>query len=310
MKEVITIRSKNRQNNQSETKHMTHYQVEQETELLQFLLDTFQPQQSRTAIKKMLTREQVHIDGQPITQHNHPLKPGQTIGIMNQKRAKQKTALTEIPILYEDDTLIVIDKPAGILSIAANDPKAETAYKQLTDYVKIQGSKNRIFIVHRLDRDTSGVMLFAKTAEAKELLQANWQKSVSERQYTAAVIGHVAKKKDTIESWLSQNKNMQIYSTPFDNGGKHSVTYYQVIQQNKQYSLLEVHLDTGRKNQIRVHMQSIGHPVVGDSKYGGKSSALKRLGLHATTLAFTHPLTHEKMSFSSKVPNSFFQLTK
>lgn len=291
---------------------MTTYQVEQDAELLAFLLETFQPQQSRSAIKRMLTHKQVYIDGAPVTQHNHPLKKGQTIGIINQKRAKQKTVLrqTNIPVLYEDDAILVIDKPAGMLTIAADDPKADTAYKQLTEYVKVQDRNNRIYIVHRLDRDTSGVMVFAKTPEVKEALQTNWQQSVTDRQYTAVVIGQVAKPQDTITSWLSQNKAMQIYSTPYDNGGKHAVTHYKLIQQNKQYSLLEVDLETGRKNQIRVHMQSIGHPVVGDSKYGGKDNALKRLGLHATTLAFAHPVTQQPLSFTSKVPKAFLNLTK
>jgi 23S rRNA pseudouridine1911/1915/1917 synthase len=165
-------------------------------------------------------------------------------------------------------------------------------------------------VVHRLDKDTSGIMLFAKNEKMKATLQENWKEIVTERMYTALVEGNVKKQSGTITSWLTESKTFKMYSSSFDNGGKQAITHYKKIRGNKNYSLLEVMLETGRKNQIRVHMEEIGHPIVGDKKYGAHGNPLKRVGLHATTLVFKHPVTGKQMKFTSKVPKKFNKLLK
>jgi 23S rRNA pseudouridine1911/1915/1917 synthase len=291
------------------TKGITSYAVEEPTELLPFLLQVMK-NNSRNSVKSILTRGQVNVDGKPVKQHNHPLIPGQVVGVLGNKEAMQKTALVGITILHEDDDIIVIDKEAGLLSMASKDPSEMTAYRQLSSYVKEENRANRIFVVHRLDRDTSGVMLFAKSEDVKEALQKDWKDIVKERIYTALVEGVMKDEEGTISSWLTESKAMKVHSSSYDNGGKHAVTHYKKIRGNKDFTLLEVQLETGRKNQIRVHMEELGHPIAGDKKYGAHSNPLKRLGLHATTLALIHPRTGELVRYSAKVPKVFLLYSK
>ncbi|MEG0475052.1 MAG: RluA family pseudouridine synthase, partial [Carnobacterium sp.] len=265
---------------------------------------------SRNSIKSVLSRGQVIVDGKVITQHNYSLLPGQTVGIVANKVAIKENALVGVSILHEDEDIIVINKEAGMLSMASKNENDLTAYRQLTTYVKEDNQKNRIYIVHRLDRDTSGVMLFAKSEAVKTALQEKWSDVVKERIYTALVEGVVRNEEGTISSWLTENKAMRVFSSPVDNGGKHAVTHYKKIRSNEQFSLLEIQLETGRKNQIRVHMEEMGHPVVGDKKYGSRINPLKRLGLHASTLALVHPRTGEVVRFQAKVPKVFLQNSK
>lgn len=250
------------------------------------------------------------MDGQIITQHNHPLQPGQVIEILSNKANIKKAALTGLSIVHEDEDLIVINKDPGVLSMAGNNTWEPNAYRQLNEYVKADNPKNHIFIVHRLDRDTSGVMMYAKSQEVQQKLQENWHDVVKERTYTAVVEGVVKKDEGTISSWLTENEAMRVYSSPYDDGGKYAVTHYKKIAGNDEYSLLEVELETGRKNQIRVHLQDIGHPIVRDKKYGAKTNPLKRLGLHATTIAFIHPRTDKLVRYTVKPPKSFYRLVK
>lgn len=280
------------------------YIIDDVVELLPFLLETITGK-SRNSVKAILKRGQVSVNGKAITQHNYLLAPGQTVAIQSNQTARKKAVLSSISILHEDDDIIVINKEAGLLSVAAKNPDEDTAYRQVTDYVKEDNRKNRIYIVHRLDRDTSGVMLFAKSEAVKNTLQKSWSTLVEQRVYTALVEGEVKKPADTITSWLTESKSTQVYSSSYDNGGKLAVTNYRKIKSKQNYSLLEVELETGRKNQIRVHMQSIGHPVAGDTKYGAKTNPLKRLGLHATTLSVTHPRTGEVHTYTAKVPGNF-----
>ena len=288
---------------------ISSYKVEEDIHLLPFLLKTLN-NRSRNAVKSILTRGQVSVDGHTITQHNHPLSPGQNVGILSNEASLRLSALTGVTILHEDEAIIVINKDAGVLSMASGHSKDLDAYRQLTDYVKKDKRDNRLFIVHRLDRDTSGVMVYAKTEAAKEKLQKNWHDVAKERTYTALVEGMVADQEGTISSWLKENKALKVYSTPDKSDGKHAVTHYKKLAGNSAYSLLEVELETGRKNQIRVHMQDIGHPVVGDKKYGSTKNPIRRLGLHATTLAFVHPLTEELVCYTVKAPDSFTQQVK
>jgi 23S rRNA pseudouridine1911/1915/1917 synthase len=211
-------------------------------------------------------------------------------------------------ILYEDDDIIVVDKPAGLLTIATAAEKVQTAYFILMNYAR-KGrarSRDRVFIVHRLDRDTSGVLLFAKTPEAKLRLQKGWAET--EKHYLAVVHGRPSKKVDTITSYLAENKARRVYSTRDTKRGRLSSTAYRVLQETKDMTLLDVQLLTGRKNQIRVHLADIGHPVVGDRKYGKAEDVRTRLALHARSISFPHPRSGERLTLEAKVPLSFTKL--
>lgn len=290
-------------------KGMTLHSVQEEIELLPFLLKTLSTR-SRNSVKSILARGQVSVNDKVITQYNHPLKAGQTVGIISNQEAIKKSNLIGIEIIHEDDDLIVINKDAGLLSVAASDPTEMTVYTQLSDYVKMTHPNNRIFVVHRLDRDTSGVMLYAKSEEMKEALQEDWNTRVKERLYTALVEDVVENDQGTVSSWLKENVAMKVYSSPVDNGGKLAITHYRKVLGNSNYTLLEVELETGRKNQIRVHLQDIGHPIVGDKKYGSESNPMKRLGLHATTLVLVHPKTNKLVRYTAPAPNAFLRLVK
>lgn len=280
------------------------FEVNEEAELLPFLLENMK-KNSRNSIKSILTRGQVSVDGRSVTKHNHQLLPGQQVEIIANKAALNESKITGLTIIYEDDAIIVIDKEASLLSMAAKDKNERTAFSEVSAYVKRQDPRQRVFIVHRLDRDTSGVLLFAKSEQVKMTLQDNWDEVVKERIYTALVEGSVRKESGTIKSWLKETRTYKVYSNPTDNGGQLAITHYKKIRSNRQYSLLEVKLETGRKNQIRVHMEEIGHPVVGDKKYGSTVNPIKRLGLHATALTIVHPVTKEIMKFETATPSSF-----
>lgn len=282
---------------------LQEYKVNEEAELLPFLLQAMD-NKSRNSVKSILTRGQVSVNGKMETKHNFTLKPGQTVTISNQKVAGD-SSFTKLEILHEDEDLIVINKGPGLLSMASSKEKEVTAYRQLTEYVKNSHPKNRIFIVHRLDRDTSGVMMFAKNEKSKLKLQESWKEMVKERTYVALVEGVVKKPEGTISSWLKETKTLKMYSNPKPNGGQHAVTHFKVLQANKSFTLLELKLETGRKNQIRVHMEEIGHPIVGDKKYGARVNDIGRLGLHARVLAFVHPTTGETMRFETDMPKVF-----
>ncbi|MGY3766864.1 RluA family pseudouridine synthase [Vagococcus vulneris] len=285
------------------------FHVTESGELLDFLRTNLKGH-SRNSIKSILTRGQVTVNGKSTTKHNFPLEEGQVVSVQTNHNAMKEHSLSGLHILYEDNDLIVIEKDAGILSVATNDGFEPTAIWQLNQYVKQDNSNNRVFIVHRLDRDTSGVMLFAKSEKVKRLLQDNWKDAVMERMYTALVEGDVKKEKGTIKSWLTESKTFKVHSGPERPEAKFAVTHYKKIRSNDSYSLLEVNLETGRKNQIRVHMEDIGHPIAGDKKYGASSNPIKRLGLHATTISFTHPISKKQMIFRSKVPKSFLKMSK
>lgn len=286
------------------------YTVTEPIELLPFLLSVMK-NASRNSVKSTLTRGQVMVDGKMVKQHNHALLPGQVVAIQSNKAAIKETALIGMTIVYEDNAIIVIDKEAGLLSIAAKFAQELTAHRQLINYVKQDNPNNRIYIVHRLDRDTSGVMVFAKTEKIKDAMQENWKDIVKERIYTVLVEGVVTEEKGTIKTWLVESsKAMKVHSSTYDNGGKLAITHYKKIRSNDEFTLLEAQLETGRKNQIRVHLESIGHPVAGDKKYGASTNPIKRLGLHATTLALIHPTSGELVRFHSKVPKVFLMHSK
>lgn len=221
---------------------------------------------------------------------------------------RKKDYLKGIEIIYEDHDILIIDKPPRLLTMASATEKEKTAYHILTDYVRkgCVKSPKRIFIVHRLDRDTSGIVAFAKTEAAKNCLQDQWDQT--EKKYLAVVYGKLAKKSDTITSYLAENAAHIVYSTQNKSIGKLSTTSYQVLKETKDFSLLEINLITGRKNQIRVHLAEIGHPVVGDTKYGPKNNMYKRMALHAHSISFLHPWNGKRMFLETKIPFFFTNL--
>ncbi len=284
----------------------TQLLVSEPGELMKFLIQKM-PNKSRNNIKSLLAHGQVLVDEQVVTQYNHPLQAGQNV-VIDGSRVRNEKQIKGLTILYEDAELIVIDKSAGLLSMASDKEKAQTAYHLLTDYVRKINPRNRIFIVHRLDRDTSGVMLFAKNEAVKHRLQDAWKEIVVERVYVAVVEGRVEKREGTIKSWLKETKTRLMYSSIKAGDGLEAITHYKVRQATTKYALLEVRLETGRKNQIRVHMKDIGHCVIGDKKYGSKANPIGRLGLHAHILTFNHPISGKLMRFESEVPQKFLRL--
>lgn len=279
------------------------FPVTEPSELLIFLLNKLSGQ-GRNSVKSLLAHGQVYVDDRVETKYNYPLKPGQTVTISKEKKA-EAPGLVGLRILHEDDDIIVVHKDAGLLSIATEQETELTAYRQLTAHVRQHNEKNRIFVLHRLDRETSGVMMFAKSERVQQKMQESWSEIVKERSYVALVEGMVKKAQGTISSWLKESSTLKMYSSQRPNDGQHAVTHYKVLKASRAYSLLEVTLETGRKNQIRVHMQDIGHPVVGDKKYGAKTKPINRLGLHARVLAFEHPRTGETMRFETPIPKPF-----
>jgi len=282
--------------------------VEQDTELMKFLLEQL-PAKTRNNIKSLLLHHQVLVDGNAVSLYNHPLRAGQEV-IINWSLVRDDENVKGLKILYEDAYVIVIDKPAGLLSMASDKEKVYTAYHQLTDHVRRDNPDNRIFIVHRLDRDTSGVMLFAKNEEVKHILQDKWKEMVIDRAYIAVVEGKVEKGEGEIRSWLKETKTKLMYTSSHPGDGLEAISHYKVLRSSDAYSLLEIRLATGRKNQIRVHMQELGHSIVGDKKYGAQSNPLGRLGLHAHILSFCHPVSQEIMRFETEVPKKFNRLIK
>ena len=284
----------------------TQFRVTEETELLVFLLAKITGK-SRNDVKALLRDKQIYVDGQPVTQFNHPLKPEQVVEV-KWKKAPEEQKYRGLSIVFEDQYLIVIEKQAGVLSIATEKQKDNTAYSTLSEHVKKQDPRNRIFVVHRLDRETSGLMMFAKSEKIQKLLQESWNATIEERTYLAVVEGYVEKKQDTITSYLVESKALIVYSSKNPDLGQEAITHYEVLRSNKNFSLLKVNLETGRKNQIRVHAKDIGHSVVGDEKYGAKTDPIKRLGLHAWVLAFKHPITKKDLHFETEMPSKFINL--
>lgn len=278
--------------------------VEQADTLLPFLLARVK--KSRNTVKNLLSQKQVQVNGKTVTKFDHPLKPGQTVTLLPPPEYQPPKAPFEF--LYEDDDIIVIDKPAGLLTMANEKEKTRTAYHMVTDYVKECHHGARIFIVHRLDRDTSGVVLFAKNEEMKRALQDNWGENVETRVYLAVVEGRPPEEQGTCRSWLLETVTHLVWSAGPESGGKEAITHYRVLASEGGYSLLQVSLETGRKNQIRVQLADLGCPVAGDKQYGARTSPMGRLGLHAGELAFTDPRTDERRAFTAPIPREFKKL--
>ena len=283
----------------------TTLKATKEAELMQFLMEKMGGM-SRTSVKLMLSRRQVYVNEHIETKYNYTLKEGDTIRIQS-GIAQQELQHPKLKLIYEDDYIAIVDKKEGLLTMATHRESHETtAYSILKNHLKKANPRAELYTVHRLDRETSGVLMFAKTKAIQQALQENWHQVVTKRLYCALVEGCPQHTEDTITSWLTENKkSLRVSSSPTDNGGQKAVTHYKVTKTNGAYSLLEVQLETGRKNQIRVHMAEIGHPVVGDKKYGKGLSSIKRIGLHAQILEFIHPITQKKVRFESPTPKAF-----
>ncbi|WP_029906246.1 RluA family pseudouridine synthase [Prevotella sp. 10(H)] len=281
--------------------------VTQPGELLEFLIEN-QVRKSRSAIKSLLAHKQIKVNGKLVTQFNHALEKGDKVSVMKFDQSRKEKKLKGLKIVFEDDDLFVIDKEAGFLSVSTDKEKLRTIYGVLNEYVKKKNKNERVFVLQRLDREASGLMIFVRSAELQEMFQKNWNNLVKEYVYTAVVNGKPERTNGTITSWLSENKNFVMMSSLNDNGGLKSVTHYKVIKSTGRYSLLDFDLETKRKNQLRIHMQVLGHPVVGDKKYGATNNPIKRLALHVRELALKHPVTGQLLEFKSPIPKAMQQL--
>lgn len=283
------------------------YKVKRESELLTYLIEELKF--SRNNAKGLLSHHLIAIDGAPVSQFNFMIYPGDSLIIS--KNPIKKKEREKLPIIYEDDYIIALNKPFGLLSVASDKEKAITAYRLVMDYVQDKDRKNRIFVVHRLDKETSGVLIFAKSDELKEAFQNSWNDLVSKRGYYAIVEGNLTKKEDTITNYLKMNSlNLMYIASSKDPKAQKCITKYNVLKENKKYSLLDVNIFTGRKNQIRVTLGSLGHFVLGDDKYGEPANPINRLCLHAYELDIKNPLTGKVYKLKAPIPDDFNLLMK
>ena len=283
-----------------------HYVVDREAPLLEWMLSALPG--SKTKIKAVLQGHGIKVDGKQVTQFDFPLKPGMKVSISKSK--KNDTFKSRyVNIVYEDRWLVVIEKKIGILSMAAGHSSLNVK-SVLDDYFKRTRQKCTAHVVHRLDRDTSGLMIYAKDMQTEQLLERDWHGTVFDRRYVAVVSGEMEEDEGTIANWLKDNAAYITYSSPVDNGGKYAVTHFHTLKRTTEHSLVEFRLETGRKNQIRVHTSDMGHPVCGDIKYGNGDDPLHRLCLHAYVLCFYHPVTGKPMEFETPIPAQFRSLFK
>lgn len=277
-----------------------------EAPLLEYLLNNVK--ESRNKIKATLQGRGIKVNGKVVTQFDLALNPGDKVSISRHKSSNTfKSQYAKV--VYEDRWIVVVEKNIGILSMAAGHSSLNLK-TLLDDYFHKSRQKCRAHVVHRLDRDTSGLMIYAKDIDTEQILEHNWHQIVYDRRYVAVVSGEMENDNGTIANWLKDSKAYITYSSPVDNGGKYAVTHYHVLNRTTEHSLVEYRLETGRKNQIRVHSADMGHPVCGDVKYGNGDDPIHRLCLHAYMLCFTHPVTGERMEFATPIPTSFRSLFK
>ncbi len=284
-----------------------HFMVQHEQPLLEFLLENVKL--SRTKIKQTLQGQGIRVNGKTVTQFDYPLTPGMKVAVSKTKRNQQPFRSRYVRIVYEDRWLIVVEKQPGILSMAAGHSSLNVK-SVLDDYFKKSRQNCTAHVVHRLDRDTSGLMVYAKDMDTEQILEHNWHQIVFDRRYVAVLSGEMEEDEGTIQNWLKDNKAYITYSSPVDNGGKLAITHFHTLDRTTTHSLVEFRLETGRKNQIRVHAADMGHPVCGDPKYGNGDDPLGRLCLHAFLLCFYHPVTRQPMEFQTVIPATFKHLFK
>ncbi len=282
--------------------------------LLDFLLSKMGGM-TKNAVSQMLGHRQVSVNGVIQTRHDYLLSSGDEVVVTTGVAARELTH-PKLSVVYEDDSLVVVEKKPGLLTVATCQGSREvTCFSLLKNYVRQKNPRAGIYVVHRLDRETSGLLVFAKTPELQHYMREYWRELVTKRTYVAVAEGIFDKKEGQIKTWLTEDENTTVvYSSPVDDGGKVAITNYRVIKETNnsavgQYSLVELNLETGRKNQIRVHLRGIGHPVAGDRKYGsGAEPPVDRLALHAMVLEFIHPVTEQTLHFETPVPREFMRL--
>ena len=284
-----------------------HYEVHEDDTLLNYLLNNLK--ESRSKIKATLQGRGIKVNGKVVTQFDFPLTKGTKIDVSKTKRNNDKLKSRYVKIVYEDQYLVVIEKNIGILSMAAGH-RSLNVKAVLDDYFKKTRQRCTAHVVHRLDRDTSGLMIYAKDMETEQILEHNWHDIVFDRRYVAVLSGEMEEDEGTIENWLKDNKAYVTFSSPVDNGGKYAITHFRTIDRTTEHSLVEFKLETGRKNQIRVHSADMGHPVCGDIKYGNGDDPIHRLCLHAYMLCFYHPVTRQPMEFQTMIPAQFRHIFK
>lgn len=301
-------------------KQDTVLRVEQSGLLMDFL-QAKMGGMAKASIKQLLGQRRVKVNNAIQTRHDTPLRAGDTITITS-GRGNIELRHPKLRVIYEDDALIVVEKKNGLLTVPVKaDSKETTVFSILKEYVKKQSYRNTIHVVHRLDRETSGLLVFSKSPELQEYMRTYWRQLVTKRTYVALVEGKLDQQEGKITSWLTEDsRTALVSSSPVDNGGQLAITNYKVLKENVSdigspeldVSLVELNLETGRTNQIRVHMASIGHPVIGDRKYGNgnESSPIDRLCLHARVLEFIHPMTERKVRFEAPMPKEFLRVMK
>lgn len=278
------------------------YIVHQEARLLEWLLANVEGL-SRSKLKATLKGRGVQVNGRPVSQFDHLLHEGDTVSV-SRRREPQPFRSRYLRIVYEDQWLVVIEKMPGILSMAAGH-KSLNVKSVLDHYFSNTHQLCRAHVVHRLDRDTSGLMIYAKDMKTARLLEADWHHTVYDRRYVALLSGVMHQNEGTIANWLRDNAACFTYASLTDNGGKYAVTHFHVLERGEAHTLCEFQLETGRKNQIRVHAADMGHPVCGDPKYGNGDDPCHRLCLHAYVLCFEHPVTHQHLEFDTPIPREF-----
>ena len=288
--------------------NLSAYTVSQEDLLLPSLLSNL-PNKNRKIIKAVLRGGQVRVDGRTVTQFNHILRTGQCVEVQWTRNPEEKLC-EGLDIVHMDTDIIVINKPAGLLTIATDKEKRKTAFSMLSSFVKTEAPDNKIFIIHRLDRETSGLLMFARSERVKQRIQQTWDATISSRTYVGVVEGEPAAPSGIVTSWLNESKAFTVYSSQNSTHGKKAITRYRRIGGNGIFTLLQINLETGRKHQIRVHMQDLNHPIIGDRKYGSGINPLRRMGLHAQVLAFEHPTTGESCCFDTGIPAGFLRLVR
>ena len=290
---------------QRKIKSLLTFKVVAPAQLIAFVMEKMHGM-SRNRAKALITNRVVLVNNAITT---HPLAELKTGDVVQLDRSKHKKAFhsKELDIVFEDPYLLIIDKQPGLLSMS-NNSRQQTVQNVLNRYLEKGGGRNTSHLVHRLDRDTSGLMVYAKDVQTQQSLINGWQELVTDRRYLALVEGEFEQPRGRVQSWLTEDKKFITHSSPVDNGGKFAVTHYNVLASSNGYSLVECELETGRKNQIRVHMADLGHPVVGDRKYGSSQDPMRRLGLHAYMLCFTHPVTGKHLRFETPVPFCFEKL--
>ena len=290
---------------QRKVKGLLTFKVVEPAQLIAFIMEKMHGV-SRNRAKALISNRVVLVNNTITTHPLAELKPGDVVQLDRSKH-KKSFHCKELDIVFEDPYLFVIDKHPGLLSMS-NNSRQQTVQTVLNRYLEKGGGRNTSHLVHRLDRDTSGLMVYAKDVQTQQLLINGWQQLVTDRRYLALVKGEFEQTRGRIQSWLTEDKKFVTHSSPVDNGGKYAVTHYNVLALSNGYSLVECELETGRKNQIRVHMADLGHPVVGDRKYGSDEDPMRRLGLHAYMLCFTHPVTGKHLRFETPVPFCFEKL--